>query len=750
MAALAALAVGVSSVARAQDAVRPDRTATFRADSLRLAGRPWHAAETLLAAARRDPNPNAFLIVEGAKAEVHARRHDRARALLAGQPWLEDYADGEALAVLGQAEYGLGRYAEAAAHFDLARARAPAARAALLAVRAGLAYEAAALADSAVGAFAAAREGGKLAAIDAWLRVRQARVSRDTAAARELVTEVPAPAAREVPLARARSLLLAADTARALDAFALAGKGLEVARLALAAGDSVRARAALYDLMARAPQSDDAAAAVPLAQGPLPPRAPEEHVALARALNRRTTANDARIHVEHAVKRGDASAGTLVFYGEVLVATGRFREAERAYRAAARDSVLRPLAIYRRARVLVRLGDPGAAAALSGFAQAYATDTAAPGALYTLADMLDGRGDWTGASRWYGELIARYPADTRASLARFRLASRAESDGQLDSAAALYQAEIDAGGPQRTGARFWLGKVTLARGDSAQARTIWIALAREDSLGYYGVRARRETGLPPLSFAPALLPLPTPPSAVSAGLARIDTLLLAGLDSAAQAEVRVVLARPPQDLDVLLAWSEGLGLRGYGSAAVRLGWQAALQAPGDPRVLRAIFPWPNRTAVEAEAEEFGVDALLLAAIVRQESVFDVEALSPAGARGLAQLLPSTAALTARGLDVTFYPAWITVPDLNLHLGAAHLAELLRRFGRLDAAVAAYNAGPSPVRRWLERDGAADPDRFIELIPYPETRGYLRSVLRNRELYRALYGGPEVSPSPPAQ
>src|SRR5205809_8073214 len=93
---------------------------------------------------------------------------------------------------------------------------------------------------------------------------------------------------------------------------------------------------------------------------------------------------------------------------------------------------------------------------------------------------------------------------------------------------------------------------------------------------------------------------------------------------------------------------------------------------------------------------------------------------------------------ARGLDVTFYPEWITVPDLNLHLGAAHLAELLRRFGRVDAAIAAYNAGPVPVRRWLDRAGADDPDRFIELIPYPETRGYVRSLLRNRELYRALY------------
>jgi len=428
----------------------------------------------------------------------------------------------------------------------------------------------------------------------------------------------------------------------------------------------------------------------------------------------------------------------LLLYGELLVAGNRLRDAVRAYAAAARDSVLRPLALYRRARVLVRLGDPSASAALTSFARHYPADTAAPGALWILADLLDDRDDWDGAARSYGQLIEQYPADARASFARFRLAAHAEKAGQADSAARFYQMEVDASGPQRTAARFWLGKLAASRGDSTGARAIWLALAREDSLGYYGMRARQEAGLGALAFGPAPAPAAVPP-AVTAGLARIDTLLLAGLDTEAQAEVRVVLARPPQDLDALLAWSEGLGLRGYGSAAVRLGWQAASQAPGDVRVVRAIFPWPNRAAVEAEADEFGVDARLLAALVRQESTFDVDALSSAGARGLAQLLPSTAAILARGLDVTFYPEWITVPDLNLHLGAAHLAELLKRFGRVDAAIAAYNAGPTPVRRWLTREGADDPDRFVELIPYPETRGYVRSLLRNRELYRALYG-----------
>ena len=737
-AALWLAALSAPPLASAQVAV--DRTVMFRAESLRIAGRPWHAAETLLAAAARDSHPNAFLVVEGAKAEVHARRYDRARALLAGQPWLEDYAEGEALAVLGQAESGLGQYGAAAAHFGTARARTSGARAALLAVRAGLAYDAAGQPDSAAVAFAAARAGG-LTSIDAWLRVRQARVSRDTAAAFRLLADVGPPAMREAGLARARTLLLAGDTLRALEAFAQAGKGLDVARLALAAGDSARARTALYELMARAPQSDDAAAAVALAFGPLPPRAPEEHVALGRALNRRGSAADAGVHVEHAIRRGDSSAATLVLYGDLLATTGRYRDAARAYAAAARDSALGPLAIYRRARVLVRLADPGATTALSGFAQTYPSDTAAPTALYVLGDALFDRGDWSGTARWFGELIARYPSDARASLARFRLAARAYRAGQFDSAGALYQGEVTAGGPQRTGARFWLGKVAAARGDSAGARDIWRALAREDSLGYYGLRARRETDLPPLAVAPLAAAVWPAPAGVVTGLARLDTLLLAGLDSEAQIEVRAMLGRPPQDLDALLALSEGLGLRGFGSAGVRLGWQAFVKAPGDVRVLRAIYPWPVRTAVEAEAQEFRVDAKLLVAIVRQESVFDVEALSPAGARGLTQLTPGTAAITARGLDVTFYPEWITVPDLNLHLGAAHLAELLRRFGRLEAAIAAYNAGTSPVIRWLERDGADDPDQFIELIPYPETRGYVRSVIRNRELYRALYAAP---------
>ena len=706
-----------------------------RAESLWHSGRPWHTAETLLDAAAHSPRQDASFIVRSAAAELEARRYDRARSLLIGQPWLDDYEGGEALRVLGEAEWRMGQPEQAARRFVAARGHARGPVAGLLAVRAALAFEAARLPDSAARYYAVARSGG-LAAIEPWLRLREARVRRDTATALRLLANLPPVVAREAAGARAGALLTAGDSSAARLAYHDAGLSLTAAQIALGQGDSDGAREELYALFARTPQSDDAAAGVPLAHGPLPPRVSAERVALARVLRAHGAATEARQQVTRAATDGDSSGATLILAGELLSSLGSYPEAAVAYRAAARDTAWSALALYRRARVLVRLGDAGAPEALTGFAQTFPGDTAAPTALYLVGDFLSDRNDDSGAARWLAELIYRYPADPRASLARFRLAAGAQRRGDPDSAARLYGSEVQVGGVQRVAARYWLARLARDRGDTAAADSLWRALARDDSLGYYGLHARQVAGLGPLVLAADSARL-TP--AAESGLARLDTLLLAGLDTAAQLEVRGLLARPPQALDDLLAWSVGLSVRGWGSAGVRLGWQAAVRAPNEGRVLRAIFPWPGRPAVEAEAREFGVDPLLFVAIVRQESTFDLEALSRAGARGLAQLMPGTAAQAARVLDVTLYPEWLTVPDLNLHLGASHLAALLRRFGgRVEVAVAAYNAGAAPVSRWISRPGAADPDQFIELIPFPETRGYVRSVLRNRDLYRALY------------
>jgi soluble lytic murein transglycosylase len=155
------------------------------------------------------------------------------------------------------------------------------------------------------------------------------------------------------------------------------------------------------------------------------------------------------------------------------------------------------------------------------------------------------------------------------------------------------------------------------------------------------------------------------------------------------------------------------------------------------------FPLPRPAALFDEARRSGVDPLLAAAIIRQESAFDPAARSRADALGLMQVLPGVGAALARADGVTEWdPALLFQPELNLRFGMAHLAQTLTRYGRLEHALAAYNAGSRPTDRWLALPGAvADPEVFLERIQYVETRDYVRRVLRNLAVYRALHPPP---------
>jgi soluble lytic murein transglycosylase len=125
--------------------------------------------------------------------------------------------------------------------------------------------------------------------------------------------------------------------------------------------------------------------------------------------------------------------------------------------------------------------------------------------------------------------------------------------------------------------------------------------------------------------------------------------------------------------------------------------------------------------------------------MREESRYRPDAVSVAGAVGLLQLMPDTAARLAPEVGVVGFTAGALVdPAVNLKLGAHYLDALVRRFdGRLSAAVASYNAGPEVVSQWLA--GPPRPDEeWVESIPYGETRGYVKRVLRSLHVYRSLY------------
>ena len=148
--------------------------------------------------------------------------------------------------------------------------------------------------------------------------------------------------------------------------------------------------------------------------------------------------------------------------------------------------------------------------------------------------------------------------------------------------------------------------------------------------------------------------------------------------------------------------------------------------------------WIANAILYASAS-YNVDPLLITAVMETESHFYMGAGSSAGAIGLMQLMPQTAAWIARQLGESFTKDDLYDPAFNIRYGVWYLAELEREFGGNDIlALAAYNAGRGNVRDWMERWHWNNTFNEIEAIPYPETRLYVRRVLEDREQYKRLY------------
>jgi soluble lytic murein transglycosylase len=153
-----------------------------------------------------------------------------------------------------------------------------------------------------------------------------------------------------------------------------------------------------------------------------------------------------------------------------------------------------------------------------------------------------------------------------------------------------------------------------------------------------------------------------------------------------------------------------------------------------------LFPKPYWGDLVANSEKNGLDPYLVASLIRQESEFNAGAVSHANAYGLMQLLPSVGKSMAKKQGIKGFNAnQLLNPATNLQLGTLNLKLVLDRFsGQPQYALAAYNAGDVPVRQWMSANDYKDIPEFVESIPYTETREYVQAILRNREMYHALY------------
>lgn len=155
-----------------------------------------------------------------------------------------------------------------------------------------------------------------------------------------------------------------------------------------------------------------------------------------------------------------------------------------------------------------------------------------------------------------------------------------------------------------------------------------------------------------------------------------------------------------------------------------------------------LLPRPYWSTLENDARANGLDPYLVAALIRQESEFNPGAVSRANAYGLMQLLPSVGKeLSKKDGQRHFKTNDLLDPTINLQLGTQDLRKSIDRYGgQIDYALAAYNAGDTPVHQWMASNNYKDIAEWVESIPYTETREYVQAILRNRELYREVYEG----------
>jgi soluble lytic murein transglycosylase len=311
---------------------------------------------------------------------------------------------------------------------------------------------------------------------------------------------------------------------------------------------------------------------------------------------------------------------------------------------------------------------------------------------------------------------------------------------------------------------FWAGRAYLEQSRVAEATEMWRRLASEYYSTYYGALGHfmlEKTQGRQLALQPARTPgfrMQALRDAFSLQdqqkVRRIEALMRIGLKNAAICEL--------EELDVADGKAEKVLVKALVMHAAGHWLDAIKTYDAIPRSFRNSLPvgferilFPQRFGpeVRALALKAKVDPDLVLAIIRQESVFNPLARSPVGAMGLMQLMPQTARLEMKRIELAYMPAaekgiinqhlnnplGLLLAETNLKIGVHHVRSLLEKYLSPVYVLTAYNASPAATQRWITTLPTKDALAFIERIPYKETRAYVKLVLRNYFYYKRWYG-----------
>lgn len=711
-------------------------------------GQPWRASRAIAPALADSARRTPVVVMTAATAASRWGGWAEVDRLLGKAPWLDSLYPAEGRLLLARAALELGRDSVALRHAAVATTAGATeplelGHALLLLARALDRVEAH---DSAAAAYR--RAAAFLPAIGDWLRLRAAGVTVDSAARAGLYAGLADTLVRaRIPRVEAAVRERTGDRLGAASRYEALGMPVRALRLRLeaVATDAERSaiRRTLMSFIGTRSGSGDAREAIRLLDSAFTTLTPAEELVIARSAA--ASGVPARA-VEGFGRAFAAKLGTTedrFAYASALFRLGRYDQAAFHFNLVRAPRSLAASAAYQRARALVRDGQLAEGrSALREILRKFPRDTGpASSALFLLGDLATDEQRDAPARDAFRSLAARYPTSRFAASARFRAALIAYVDEawrqaalELDSLARRYPRSDEA-----VAATYWSGRAWAATGDTALARRRWEEVVSRHPLSYYAGLAERRLGVVPWTVPAAADSFPSVP-AVDSGFARAALLDRIGLDAEARLEYDRLRRDADASTDRLLATAAAFRTAGLASQAIRLGRQAlARGVPADARVYRLIYPVVHEEALVAESAEHGLDPSFVAALIRQESLFNPAATSSAGARGLMQVMPDLGRKLAASLG---FPVWDPVllyqPDVSIQMGTYHLAELVERYDRPVHILAAYNAGVSRVTRWVNKKGVSDPEVFAERIPYVETRDYVRIIQRNQDVYRALY------------
>lgn len=386
------------------------------------------------------------------------------------------------------------------------------------------------------------------------------------------------------------------------------------------------------------------------------------------------------------------------------------------------------------------------------------------------------------AATTWERLINEYPGAEQSYRALFLSGITYYRMGNYDYALTIFQRYLvlTSNPEEQSSADFWIGKIHIAKGDLHSAARAWQLAYSLDGTGYYGIRANQllqnQTTLPPATNASIKYSLEDERITASAWLrqrfnipnstdlnsladfASTPTFLRAeayySIGEYEKASDQFDTLRQQFNMDAINSFrllGYLLDLRLY-KEAILTSWQildlvfsgseiTPLDAPQYFSHVR--YGTYYRYLVEDAATTYKIDQLLLYSLMRQESLFEGHAVSSAGAIGVMQIMPETGQEHASLINwpVDYKTSDLYRPFINIPLGTSYLARLRTYLNKnILAALAAYNAGAGNVEKWMEL-ASNDPDLFVEIIRFDETRQYIEQIVEFYEIYRTMYSTP---------